>query len=737
MLLDILIWWFLAEILGLISFPLVFRFCRNLPDRGYSISKIMGILLVSYITWMLSIFILDYNLLTILFSSFIVFIFSTYILFHDKIELIKFLKENKRIIFLNEIVFLVFFFLFVTTRMLTPEIKDLEKLADFSFLNGILKSTKIPPLDPWYSGGKIQYYYFGYFITATLTKLSNLPSYITFNLTIGLFYTLLACGLFGIGYNLTKRFSYGLITVLVVAILSNGFGIFQILIFLFPGLSNIFIKTFGLEYPITCCWNPSTPLIEQLTGFPLWPSTRVIPDTINEYPYATFLFADLHPHFMAFPFQILLLFLILNIFMSKEKGFKLFGDKSIPIIINIFVFSVCLGSLYFLNTWDYPVYVLLFISALSVQQFREFGKFNFKNSLKIIPLLIIPIFISFALYIPYYFSSKTSYPIGFVNQTTGLHYLLIIFGLPIFLILSFLVYNFKKTFKKREKNYLLLVFIGSIFISFLFNFSILALLLPLLYLSLLSLLKTYKADNSQAFIFILIILGSLILIMCDFLYLDWRLNTVFKMYFHTWFMFGIAGSYSLYFLRQNVLKKTSKKIYSIWLIVFFALIIITSICTVFVTQEHMIRGINGYIGLDGLEYMKTMEEGDYHAIMWLIKNVKDSPVILEMPGESFRWWSRVSSNTGLPTIIGWEGHEKHWRLEDKEIDKRVSDANTIFETTNNDEALTLIKKYNVTYIFVGSLEKQKYSEGGLNKFMSYPNYKLAYDDYSVKIFEVI
>ena len=733
---EIFTWWFLIEFLGIISFPLIFKFCRNLPDRGYSISKIMGILLVSYITWILAFFLFNYNILTILFSLLIMFLFSVVVLLKDKTELIKFLKEKKKTIIINEIVFLAFFLLFVIIRMQTPEINALEKLADFAFLNGILKSTRMPPLDPWYSGGTIQYYYFGYFITATLTKLSNLPSFITYNLVIGLFYALLSCALFGIGYNLTKKFSYGLITVFIVVILSNAFGIFQILIFFFPSLANIFTKTFGLEYPITCCWNPSTPLAEQLSGFPLWPSTRVIPDTINEYPYATFLFADLHPHFMAFPFQMFVLLLILNIFMSKKKTFGVFDGTIGSKIINIFLFSISLGSLYFFNTWDYPVYVLLFISALVIQQFRTFGQLNMKILLKTTPLIITVILLSFILYISFNLSIEKSYPIGFVNQRTQLHHLLIIFILPVFLIVSFLTYKYKKIFIKKEKIYFFAVLLGSIFISFLFNFSILILLLPLLYLSAFSLLKMFKLNNTQTFIFILIIIGSLVLILCDVLYIDWRLNTVFKFYFHPWFMFGIAGSYSLYFLRQNFFKTKNKFSY-IWFIVFFSLIGITSICTVFVTQEHIRRGINIYIGLDGLEYMKRTEKGDYYAIMWLINNVKGSPIILEMPGESFRWWSRVSSNTGLPTLIGWEGHEKHWRVDSQAIDQRVSDANTIFETKDNEEALKLIKQYNVTYVFIGSLEKQKYNQEGLNKFMTYPNYKLVYDGYSVQIFEVI
>jgi uncharacterized membrane protein len=132
--------------------------------------------------------------------------------------------------------------------------------------------------------------------------------------------------------------------------------------------------------------------------------------------------------------------------------------------------------------------------------------------------------------------------------------------------------------------------------------------------------------------------------------------------------------------------------------------------------------------LDGTAFMRTStyyDEGrpvelewDRQAVEWLRDNVRGIPTILEANTPLYRWGSRVAIYTGLPDIIGWDWHQKQQRsvLPGPVVDRRLEDVRTIYTTTDAREALALLKRYSVTYVYVGTLEKLYYPPEGLAKF---------------------
>ena len=123
-----------------------------------------------------------------------------------------------------------------------------------------------------------------------------------------------------------------------------------------------------------------------------------------------------------------------------------------------------------------------------------------------------------------------------------------------------------------------------------------------------------------------------------------------------------------------------------------------------------------YQGLDGIAYLKTLYPDDYVAINWLNANIKNQPVILEAQGDSYTDYARISANTGLPTVLGWTVHEWLWRGSYDIPAPRITDVQTIYETTNLQTARQLLKEYNVQYVYVGTLEYQKYKNLDEQKF---------------------
>jgi uncharacterized membrane protein len=141
--------------------------------------------------------------------------------------------------------------------------------------------------------------------------------------------------------------------------------------------------------------------------------------------------------------------------------------------------------------------------------------------------------------------------------------------------------------------------------------------------------------------------------------------------------------------------------------------------------------------LDGTAYIEETNAGDNKAIRWINEELEGSPVILEAPGNSNSFSSRISTFTGSPTVIGWGTWELMWRQDRDAVDTRIRDVDTIYNTSDNDKALDLLHRYDVEYIYIGSLELNTYETEGLHKFTNHSgDYHPVYQAEGVTIFEV-
>ncbi|HKV83515.1 MAG TPA: DUF2298 domain-containing protein [Ktedonobacterales bacterium] len=147
-------------------------------------------------------------------------------------------------------------------------------------------------------------------------------------------------------------------------------------------------------------------------------------------------------------------------------------------------------------------------------------------------------------------------------------------------------------------------------------------------------------------------------------------------------------------------------------------------------------------GLDGTAYMASdpvnggvgcasvgagSNHDDNEAIAWLNKSVSGSPVILEAPGCEWSHYSRVSSFTGMPTLLGWPGgHEGEWRVnwvtktgQQAIFAERADAIQTIYTSQDQATVLNLLRQYHVRYVYVGAAERQVYPNANLARFGIY------------------
>lgn len=222
------------------------------------------------------------------------------------------------------------------------------------------------------------------------------------------------------------------------------------------------------------------------------------------------------------------------------------------------------------------------------------------------------------------------------------------------------------------------------------------------------------AGGVQPFVLLLVAIGALLTLGVEFVYLKdnflTRMNTVFKFYFQAWLLWSVAGAYALAtWLRRR------RVALSVGALVLIAMGLVYPVLAIPQrAREYLGPGVQPT--LDGAAYLADVQAGDYAAISWLNEHIQGAPVILEAPGEAYDYEGRVSAHTGLPTVLGWAGHEGQWRGSYDEQAVRRADIETLYTTEDPVLALTLLDKYDIRYVYIGPVERMRYPASGLAKF---------------------
>jgi uncharacterized membrane protein len=88
-------------------------------------------------------------------------------------------------------------------------------------------------------------------------------------------------------------------------------------------------------------------------------------------------------------------------------------------------------------------------------------------------------------------------------------------------------------------------------------------------------------------------------------------------------------------------------------------------------------------------------------------------VIVEAVGDSYSEYARFSAATGLPAVIGWEGHEHQWRGSDRLFRGRKDDVASLYKSSDAATVAGVLEKYSVRYVVFGPRERAKYGRAGL------------------------
>lgn len=799
--LGVVVWYLALAVLGFVAYPLVRMALPGLPDRGYPLARTAGLLLLSYFTWMAGSARIPFSRPTITVVFVILALVGAVLAYLQRDELRREIRERGRYFVMIEALILAFFVFGLMLRIGNPDLwhphKGGEKPMDFAYFNAVLKSTSFPPYDPWYSGGYLNYYYYGFVLVGVLTKwLALMPSF-AYNLILPTVFALIAMGAFSVAWNIYERSGperssatgrrralAGLASASFMVVLGN-LGTVRMILHGYQRLAAPGVQLEDFDVFTRVYWTLQG-FVEALLGAPLpyalsdwyWIPSRLVPppdDAIMEFPFFTFLYADPHAHFFAMPVALLALAWAVSVVFGKARWNGLIGAA-----LGFLLGGLAIGALYPINLSDIYTYLPLGLAALGYAIWRYFepGKAGWlpglpqssKRLLALIGALALLALLAGALYKPYsdWYAQGYSSVEAWTGPRTPTSSYLTHWGLFLFIAASWMAWETREWMANTPLSALrrlapykgllqgglaavLALTAGLLFMGV----HIAWLALPLAAWAGVLLLRPDRSDAARVVLF-LIGTALMITIMVELVRVRGdvnRMNTVFKFYLQAWTLLSVSSAAIVGWILA-ALPRWSFRWRLAWQMPFAALVVSAALFTLLggtaKVRDRMVPSAPH--SLDGMAYMERATYNnmgtdldlnrDYHAIRWMQANVSGSPVIVEAAsGNQYAWFSRYSIYTGLPTVLGWQWHQIQQRtlLPGDRVPSRLADIDDFYTTTDEGSALRFLEKYGVRYVVVGQVERGFYEGLGLDKFERLQGalWDAVYRDRDTVIYEVI
>ncbi len=690
---EFVLWLLAIQGIALAGFPLMARIFRPLPDSGYLLGKALSLLIVAYLAWLgAALQIVPFSRMSVVAAILVLAAVSAFIAYKSRRELLNLIRQRWRWLLTAEALFIVVFFVLVILRAANPDLwhpfRGGEKPMDVSYLTAVTRSSFMPPYDPWFAGGHLNYYYFGHFIVATLIKLTGTVPEFAVNLAIPTFWTMTFCAAFSIGVNLaeatTQRLrprpfpaigalTVGLLAALMVAIAGNLDGLVQVAERIGPAAWDTITLSDSGDVGNFLTVSASALGGE---GFDFWRSSRMVavPGTISitEFPFFSYLFADPHAHIFAMPFALVAIGLSLAVALALHDRRRL-----ISIALPFSALALTLGALFAAHSWDYPTFLFIAVAAIGVALLarRTTPKTTIILTLLAAALLVA---ISFALFAPYHASNATFYTeIVGSNEQTPVRSLLAIFGLPLLIIVASVrpaasivlglpdarLRDLLREFRSRvwppedtDTAFLTrfagvvggLVLAAGILTLFITGFGNMAITAAL---AAVTLAFTFSArlplpvrlSYGAASLAFGLIAAVDVLAVQDHLV---RMNTIFRVYLQAWLLLGISAAFLLWWMLRSGGALRMPGIGRIYRVAFYTVLTIAvvgvAIYPILGTKARLADRIDTDIPLtlDGSAYMldgtyidvdntEIVLRHELDALLWLRENAEGLPVVAE------------------------------------------------------------------------------------------------------------
>jgi YYY domain-containing protein len=709
---EVLRFWALIELIGLGAAPLAGVLLARLPGAGLGLGKALGLLLVTWLVWLGGASTLvpygagSAALWIALVSALGLLVWARgwqgrravargeprgWLARRRWRRLAARVPEpdplRRRLFWGAEAVFLVAFVAMALLVAYSPDVWNTEKPMDMAFVAAANRADTFPPQDPWMAGADLNYYYLGQLAIAIVVKLCAVAPDEGYNVAVAALFALTAAAVFTVGGTLWGAIRgprgaarAGLAAVVLVVVAGNLEG------------ARLLVADGG-------------PLRE----YDWFAPARVIDDAITEFPWFSFLLGDLHAHVLALPFTLLALAFALQVALA--------GPRLAPrgrALLEGGAAALALGFLYAVNSWSYPVMAGL-LALAAVPWLRDARAARW---------LLLVLAGSALLMLPFHLSfDPAARGIGVVEEGRGfsgwLRDELLLFGsLAGFVAVAFVGRLMATRRPGRNAAWVAVAAIvgGSLLAAL--DYAHVALLAVALLVALHALVR---APPAERVVWLLIAGGVACLLGPELLYVRdefddgplYRMNTVFKLGYQAWLLLGLAAIGALA-LRGEWLRRRRLR----WTLVPLAALLAAAalvypVAGTYARKEAFTRSPT----LDGLGWLRDRAPGDPGAIAWLNDAAAGDEVVLEAVGEDYSAFghARISTFTGLPTVLGWPGHELQWG---HRVGTRREDVERMYESPSTAGAQRLLDRYDVRWVVVGPLERTEYGDAGVGKWDS-------------------
>lgn len=727
---EVMTWWLTLVLLGITFYPLSMVIFGKFRDGGWIFSKGIGLALSGWLLWYLSsVRIFKFTRTNAVITIGICLALNLVLVyFMGKKKKLEFNMEKLSCAAVSEALFFMLFISWCFLKGFKPEAYGTEKFMDYGFMTTMMRSEYMPPQDLWLSGENINYYYLGQYLATYFTKLSGV--------TVGRGYNLFLMTVAAFGFTMpysiisnvasvfikdkygdsSRRYGAfapicGAVAGIAVSFSSNmQFTLYKYVLPKVRDLLGITEMAKNLDYEFPSYWFPNA---TRYIGY--FPETT--DKTIHEFPLYSFVLGDLHAHVANIIFVLTVVAILLAWTMYRKDQEKL-DFKQELLRPEILLLGFFVGLFHMTNYWDYPIY---FVVSGAVILFSNLKKYRFTikavwltaahaaEILLISAIVCLPFTLSF---------DQISSEINLCSDHTPLYQLIILWGVPALSVIAFVI---NRIGDLKERGYFgegsaetITVKVGDRTKTKVIKRCGLFVWMD-------------KLSTSDMFVTILGLCALGLVLIPELVYVkdiytgDYkRANTMFKLTYQAYILFGLAMGYMLPKLLIFIKKRGLRIFSGILLVMLFS----TSLYFFESTKAWFgdYTDLSRYKTLDASAFIENESKADAELIAWLNENVEGTPVVLEKNGASYSFHERVSVLTGLPTVLGWKTHEWLWRSSrgteyPPELTEREQDIEAIYCSNNEAIVRSLIDKYDITYIYVGKLEMEGFDSAVNAEFL--------------------
>jgi YYY domain-containing protein len=690
--------WLLAlQILSLACFGLLARGFGATRDAGYTLAKLAAWLAPGTVVWLLASTGLAPNApVTARAVAALLVLAGGLGMWVTRRQLADTWRQRRPMLLAVEGSFLACFGAVLVVRAFNPAIFWGEKPMDFAILNACLRAVSFPPADPWYAGEPLNYFYFGHAVTAVFAQLTGVGPAFAFNIALATVAGLLGAAACGALLQASGRVRAGAFGALLVVAAGNLAGPRAMLV---EAPSRI-----GFDY--------------------YWGTSRVVPGTINEYPAWNLVFGDLHAHVLAMPLQVGLLYLGM-VWLARSAG----RGVSWPLLVTSSAWL--LGAVAVTNPWSLPTVVVVQLGFL-LTAWLHAGRSvrGLAHAIGAWAAIVVAAHLLFRPFWTTYAPAARSW--GWItSEAASLGDALTVFGVFLALAVPVLAARVFAWARVRPERLVGVVVAVAAAAS-----------LGWMRSGACSLFAAWTTLSAAAWLCETsrrVRTGALLVgcagglgMLTEIVFVWDRMNTVFKFYLDMWLLLGVGAAVLAWWTWERASRGAR---------IGFTAVTVPIVAAGLFTS---VAGTAGYLRdphapspvptLDGLAYLEAADPSALEAYRWLNREVAGIPVILEAQGPPYQAFTRVSKNTGLPTVLGWEYHLVQQGRPQNQITLRAAEVRELYDTTDVPRAELLLRRYRIDLVYVGPLERRTYSAPGLAKFAGTPLLREVFRNREVSIY---